>query len=94
MNIDIPEPVADKLRAIADGQHKAPADVVVELINDYAARSATPPGSFAALARSAAAADIRCDKTVDTAARSRAVLNEVYAEHIERKQRDRLPSAD
>ena len=82
MNIDIPKQLAEKLQAIAKRQNSTPEAVLTQLLTEYESRADESAGSFAALAKSAMSAGIHGNKPVDTAARSREILNSEYSDYL------------
>lgn len=83
MLMNIPEDVADRLEKLAQAQGSSVADVLTTLLNRYAPDS--PPGSLAAMAQNAREAGLASAEPVDTAERSREILNNEYADYLKRR---------
>ncbi len=82
----LPENLAIRLHAIAAQQQRSPAAVLDQLLTDYETRIRLPAkrkkGTFATLVQSALDTDIRSDKPVDTASRSREILSTEYVDYL------------
>jgi ribbon-helix-helix CopG family protein len=83
MMINIPEDVADRLEKLAQEQGSSVGDVLKNLLNRYAQDS--PSGSLAAMAQNAREAGLASAQPVDTAERSREILNTEYAAYLKRR---------
>jgi hypothetical protein len=83
MLMNIPEDVADRLEKLAQAQGSSVADVLKTLLNRYAPD--TPPGSLAEMAQNAREAGLASAQSVDTAERSREILNTEYADYLKRR---------
>jgi hypothetical protein len=86
MVMTLPENLAIRLHAIAAQQQRSPEAVLDQLLTDYETRIQLPAkrkkGTFAALVQSALDTDIRSDKPVDTASRSREILSTEYVDYL------------
>ena len=94
------EDIALRLREIARRENRSIEDVLASLLETYANfesevdKSEPKPGTFAALAASARRANIRSDKPVDTAARSRQILRDEFPDYIRRPVDDQQSDTD
>lgn len=94
MNIDLPKKLADKLQVIADEQNSSPEAILAQLLMEYEVHTEEQAGSFGNLAKSAMSAGIYCDEPVDTAIRSRKILNDEYSDYLKRRTRGQDLSVD
>ena len=96
MTIDIPEDIALRLEALAKRNDADIGELLRDMLERYADERATDEKKWATLAdlgRTAKAAGLATAQAVDTAARSREILNTEYADYLhERKIKGR--SAD
>ncbi len=83
MLINIPEDVARRLEKLAQEEGSSVGDLLKTLLNRYAPDS--PPGSLAEMARNAREAGLASAEPVDTAVRSREILNAEYADYLKRR---------
>ena len=83
MLVNIPEDVAARLEKLAEDQGSTVGDVLKTLLNRYAPDS--PPGSLAEMAQNAREAGLASSQSVDTAERSREILNTEYAAYLKRR---------
>lgn len=82
MQIDLPDDVAQRLTQLAEQQGASIADVLEKLLDQYG----TPrPGSLAEMAQNAREASISSPEPVDTAANSREILQNEYADYLKRR---------
>lgn len=84
MVINIQEEVALRLEELAEQQGTTVSDFLLTLLDRYA--SETPPGSLAEMAQNAREAALASHEPVDTADRSRAILNDEYADYLKRRR--------
>ena len=84
MTIDIPQDLASRIEELADDQ----GSTIEEFLRELLARHQTnkPRMTMADLARIAREANLSSDHPVDTAARSREILNTEYAEYLKRRR--------
>lgn len=88
MTIDIPEDVALRLEQLAEQQDTELGDLLRDMIERYAKERTTedkPWATLADLARNAKEAGLASPHPVNTAARSREILNAEYADYIKRR---------
>jgi len=83
MLMNIPEDVAHRLETLAQEEGTSVGDLLKVLLNRYAPDS--PPGSLAAMAQNAREAGLASLQPVDTAERSREILNTEYAAYLKRR---------
>ena len=83
MLINIPEDVARRLEKLAQEEGSSVGDLLKTLLNRYAPDS--PPGSLAELAQNAREAGLASAEPVDTASRSRKILNTEYADYLKQR---------
>ena len=83
MVVNIPEEVALRLEKLAEQQGSTVGDLLRTLLDRYA--SETPPGSLAEMAQNAREAGLASGESVDTAERSREILNAEYADYLKRR---------
>ena len=93
------ENIARRLLDLARRENRSVEAVLETLLDTYSPEepsetegSEPQPGTFAALAKSAEEAGIRSDKPVDTASRSREILNAEFADYVRRNQQDEQSS--
>ena len=84
MVINIPEEVALRLEKLAEQQGSTVGDLLRTLLDRYASEIA--PGSLAEMAQNAREAGLASDERVDTAGRSREILNTEYADYLKRRR--------
>ncbi len=75
-----------RLRELAQRENRPVEAVLESMLEKYGEPNSNeaPPGSLALLAQKALEADIRSDKPVDTAARSREILHNEYADYLKK----------
>ena len=83
MVINIPDEVARRLEELAEQQGFTVGDLLRTLLDRYA--SEIPPGSLAEMAQNAREAGLTSGESVDTAERSREILNAEYADYLKRR---------
>lgn len=83
MLINIPEEVAHRLEQLAEQEGSTVGDLLRTLLNRYVPE--TPPGSLAEMAQNAREANLASAKPVNTAERSREILNTEYADYLKRR---------
>jgi predicted DNA-binding protein len=83
MVINIPEEVALRLERLAEQQGSTVGDLLRTLLDRYA--SEMPRGSLAEMAQNAREAGLASDERVETAERSREILNTEYADYLKRR---------
>jgi hypothetical protein len=83
MLINIPEDVAQRLEKLAEEESSTVEEVLRALLNRYTPD--TPPGSLAQMAQNARAAGLASAESVDTAERSREILNAEFADYLRRR---------
>jgi predicted DNA-binding protein len=83
MVINIPEEVARRLEKLAEQQGSTVGDLLRTLLDRYT--SEIPPGSLAEMAQNAREAGLASDECVDTAERSREILNTEYVDYLKRR---------
>jgi len=83
MVINVPDEVAQRLEQLAKEQGASVGDLLTDLLDRYAPES--PYGSLADLVRSAQEAGIASDQPVNTAERSREILNTEFADYLRRR---------
>ncbi|MCY4540103.1 MAG: ribbon-helix-helix protein, CopG family [Chloroflexi bacterium] len=89
MTIDIPEDVAQRLEQLAEKHDTDLGDLLRDMIERYAKeRTANdkPWATLADLARNAEEAGLASPHSVNTAARSREILNAEYADYLKRRR--------
>lgn len=84
MHIDIPDEVALRLERLAKRQGAEIGELLQDMIARYAADEQW--GSMADMARNARQADLASAQAVDTAARSREILNAEYTDDLKRRR--------
>lgn len=82
MLLNIPEEMGEQLEQLAQQQGRSILDLLANWINSY---QEAPPGSLAELAQNAREANLASAGEVDTAARSREILNTEYADYLKRR---------
>lgn len=77
-----------KLREYARRENRSVEEVLESLLEKYGEPEAeeAPPGSLALLAQKALEADIRSGKPVNTAANSREILHNEYADYLKKRR--------
>lgn len=88
MTIDIPESIALRLEELAKQNDVDISDLLRDMLERYAAERHTDEKQWATLAdlaRNAKAAGLATAQPVDTAARSREILNTEYADYLKRR---------
>lgn len=83
MVLNIQKEVALRLEKLAEQQGTTVNDVLRTLLDRYAEEA--PPGSLAEMARNAREAGLASREPVDTADRSREILNDEYADYLKRR---------
>ena len=83
MVLNIPEDVAERLEKLAHEQGVSVGNMLETLLNRYAPEA--PSGSLAAMAQNAREAGLASAHPVDTAERSRDILNTEYADYLRRR---------
>ncbi len=89
MTIDIPEDVALRLEQIAQQRDTDLGDLLRDMIERYAKERTTdekPWATLADLARNAKEAGLASPHPVNTAGRSREILNTEYADYLIRRK--------
>ena len=84
----IPDHLMHALEAIAEREHRTPAEILAMLLQNYTSSTVEdtpPPGSLAALAKSAIEANIRTG-VGDTARRSREILDAEIADDLKQRR--------
>lgn len=76
MQIDIPPNIAQRLQQLASEQGASVGELLERLLDRY--DPAVPPGSLASLAQNAREADMMSPEPVNTAERSREILENEY----------------
>jgi hypothetical protein len=89
MMIHVPAEIAQRLEKLADQEGSTVSDLLLTLLNRYAPE--LPLGSLAEMAQNARAAGLASDRTVDTAMRSREILNAEYADYLKRRMKNDDP---
>ncbi len=84
MVINIQEEVALRLEKLAEQQGSTISDLLRMLLDRYAPES--PLGSLAEMAQNAREAGLASGERVDTAERSREILNAEYADYLKRRR--------
>jgi predicted DNA-binding protein len=84
MVINIPEEVALRLEKLAEQQGSTVGDLLRTLLDRYV--SEIPPGSLAEMAQNAREAGLASDEVVETAERSREILNTEYVDYLKRRR--------
>lgn len=92
MLINIPEDVAQRLTQIAEQEGASVGEVLQNLLNRYTPQS--PAGSLAEMAQNAREAGLASDSAVDTADRSREILNTEYADYLKRRMQKNADNDD
>ena len=96
--LQLPEAVMEQLQAIAEREHRSPAEVVADLLKQYPETVVYPdidesqvePGSMKALGLAARRARIGANaEPTDTSERSCEILNSEYADYFEAACRSR-----
>jgi hypothetical protein len=82
MLINIPEDIAQRLEALAAQKGSSVGDLLALLLNRYAPESSV--GTLAEMAQNARDAGLASTEIVDTAERSREILNTEYADYLRR----------
>ena len=82
MTIDIPEDVALRLEKLAEEQNADVGDLLRDLLNRYAVADEKPWATLADLARHAKELNMASPEPVNTAERSREILNTEYADYL------------
>lgn len=85
-----------KLREYARRENRSVEEVLESMLEKYGEPDAEEalPGSLALLAQKAIEADIRSGKPVDTAARSREILHNEYADYLKKWRADEQSDTD
>lgn len=83
MDIDIPDEVANRLKTLAEQEGTSVGDILTTLLDDY--KKQPRAGSLAMLAQNAREANLASAQPVDTAERSRDILNQEYADYLKRR---------
>jgi hypothetical protein len=83
MTLNIPDNLAERLEAVAQEQGSSVADLLTNWLNRYAANS--PAGSLAEMAENAREAALASAQVVDTAEKSREILQSEYADYLKRR---------
>ena len=83
MLIDIPKEVAQRLEKLARAQGSSIGDLLKALLSRYAPES--PRGSLAEMAQNAREAGLFSPQQVDSADRSREILNTEYADYLKHR---------
>ncbi len=86
MLINLPEDIARKLEQLAQQQGASVAELLDDLLKRYAQDSAG--ATLADLARNAQQAGLTSTQSVDTAAKSREILNTELADYLKRRMAD------
>ena len=86
MFINIPDDVAKRLEILAEQEGSTVGEVLQTMLDRYKPQS--PAGTLAALAQNAREAGLASSKTVDTAERSREILNQEFADYIKNRMND------
>lgn len=84
MQMDIPEDVAQRLIERARQQGSTVGELLRTLMN-LADQDEKPSGTLAQMAQNAREAGIASDEPVDTAGRSREILNTEYADYLKKR---------
>ncbi len=88
MTIDIPEDVALRLEELAEQRDTSPGDLLREMIERYAKERSHEDkrwATLADLAQNAKEAGLASPHPVNTAARSREILNAEYADYLKHR---------
>lgn len=80
MILEVPEHIARRLTRLAELKGVSVGDYLERLMDQSEAEP--PPGSLAQLAKLAQEANLASEHTVDTAERSREILNTEYADYL------------
>lgn len=87
----LPTDLIERIEAIAQSENRSPVDVVETMLQAYEKEAVqgddTPPGSLAALARSALEANLGSEYT-DSDERSREILKQEYPDYIRRRMNE------
>jgi len=83
MVVNIPEEAALRLEELAEQQGSTVGELLRTLHDRYA--SEAPQGSLAEMAQNAREAGLASGESVDTAERSREILNAEYADYLKRR---------
>lgn len=87
MMTDLPETLLQQLEKIAEDEKRTPADLLESLLSGYVqmrGKKATKRGTLADFARVAEQMGLRSAQPVDTAARSREILETEFPDYIRR----------
>ena len=84
MTIDIPQDLARRIEDLADKRGSTIEEFLRELLDRHEPKK--PRMTMADLARIAREANLSSDHPVDTAARSREILNTEYADYLKRRR--------
>jgi hypothetical protein len=85
----LPTYLIDQLEALARRENRTAGELLASLLTQYIASTAAediPPGSLAALARSAQEADLRSE-TTDTSEHSREILKSEFTDYLRRRDK-------
>lgn len=82
MLINVPEDVVQRLEKLAEEDATSVEEVLRALLNRYAPDA--PVGSLAQMAENARAAGLASAESVDTAERSREILNTEFVDYLRR----------
>lgn len=83
MFIELPDHIAKRLEQLAEQEQTNVGDIVERLLRQYTPKP--PSGSLADLAQSALELGLESEQSVDTAERSREILNTEYADYIKKR---------
>jgi chromosome segregation and condensation protein ScpB len=83
MTLNIPDSLAQRLEEIAQEEGSTVADLLSNWLNRYAANS--PAGSLAEMAENAREAALASAQLVETAEKSREILQSEYADYLKRR---------
>ena len=86
MFMNIPEDIADRLNQLAQQEGATVEDVLKTLLDQYMSQPRT--GTLADLAQNARDAELASVQSVDTAERSRDILNTEYADYLKRRMNE------